>query len=125
METHLTKEELETLAQRLGLKTNVAVSGLEIALSQIVVLDKKQQDYGPHNISKFGLVGLLVRINDKFERLCNLIQNKLDPENEPLEDSFLDLSNYAVIGRLIRQGKWGGGFYSYPPSKLTKPEGAR
>jgi hypothetical protein len=125
METHLTKEELETLARRLGLKTNVAVSGLEIALSHIVVLDKKQQDYGPHNISKFGLAGLLVRINDKFERLCNLIQNKLDPENEPIEDSFLDLSNYAVIGRLIRQGKWGGGDYNYPPSKLTKPEGAR
>lgn len=110
----MTKLHIEALAQTLGLKTKVGVSALELALEQVILLDKKQQDYGPHNIGKFGLQGLLVRINDKFERLCNLISNKVNPTNEPLEDSFVDMSNYALIGRLLMKDVWTGGDYEYP-----------
>lgn len=78
---------------------------LEIAVRNIAVLDSKQKDYGSANISAFGEYGVLVRVWDKVARLRNLIGNR-SPKNESLEDSWLDLANYAIIGLLCRQNKW-------------------
>lgn len=71
-----------------------------------VLFAKKQADYGPGNIAKFGEVGLLVRMNDKFERLTNLFVNRKNANNEAIEDTLRDIANYAVIWLLVRQGKW-------------------
>jgi hypothetical protein len=63
-------------------------------------LVKKQIDYGPYNITRApggALNGLMVRMSDKMERLKNLIYNNVEPNNESIKDSFLDLANYAVI----------------------------
>ena len=27
--------------------------------------------------------------------------------NEPLEDSFLDVSNYCIMATIVKNGKWG------------------
>ena len=45
---------------------------IEQALEDITLFDKKQHDYGPQNISKFGMLGVLVRSSDKLERLIHL-----------------------------------------------------
>ena len=58
----------------------------------------KQRDYGPGNITAFGEVGVLVRLNDKIERLKHLIGNGLVPTNESLEDTWLDIVNYGRSG---------------------------
>jgi len=50
--------------------------------------------------------GLLVRMGDKFERLKNLFAFKQSPEHEPIEDSFKDMANYAIIALMIQRGKW-------------------
>ena len=80
---------------------------------------KKQMDYGPTNISmgtplatdsekRLSLVGLIVRINDKVQRLLNLVvSNDRDAQNEPVEDAFGDLSVYGIIAQIVRNGKWG------------------
>jgi len=79
---------------------------------------QKQLDYGPGNISvgtqlktqkerEFSLQGLWFRINDKIQRLLNLFINQTDPENESIEDSFLDLGNYSIISLIVKRGKWG------------------
>lgn len=104
---------IEELAKAAGIKTVVGVEALKLAIEQVVLLDRKQQDYGPHNIGKFGVPGLLVRINDKFERLLNLTKQTDAPKNESIEDSFMDMSNYCVIGRLILANKWTGGDYAF------------
>lgn len=73
------------------------------------VLVKKQQDYGPRNIADAPggpINGLLVRMNDKMERLKNLYYSDSEPQNESLEDSFLDLANYAVICLMVQRGRW-------------------
>jgi len=67
---------------------------------------KKQADYGPGNIAKFGEVGLLVRLNDKLERLINLVTQNKRPENEAIEDTLRDIANYAIIWLIVRDGKW-------------------
>ncbi len=78
----------------------------------------KNQDYSPSNINGTGMIGLATRLWDKTVRVMNLlgfnIEAKLisydaarEPKNESLEDTFVDLSNYGVIGRLMMIGKWG------------------
>lgn len=73
------------------------------------LLITKQRDYGPGNINNaFGgpMNGLLVRMGDKFERLKNLFMFAQSPEHEPIEDSFKDMANYAIIALMIQRGKW-------------------
>ena len=79
---------------------------------------KKQMDYGPSNISvgtnliteeevKLSLTGLWFRMNDKIQRIKNLLMNNQKINNEPLEDSFLDVSNYGIMATIVKNGKWG------------------
>jgi len=80
---------------------------------------KKQMDYGPSNISmgtgvgeainmKLATTALVIRINDKIQRLLNLVvSNDRDAQNEPVEDAFKDLSVYGIIAQIVRNGKWG------------------
>lgn len=73
------------------------------------LLISKHKDYGPKNISDSPggpLNGLRVRMHDKTARINNLIDNKQQARHEPLEDSFKDLANYAIIALLVLRGKW-------------------
>ena len=80
---------------------------------------KKQMDYGPTNISmgtplktdsekRLSLVGLIVRINDKVQRLLNLmVRNNREAQNESSIDAFNDLACYGIIAQIVQNGKWG------------------
>ncbi len=79
------------------------------AVDQIIgelrtIMLSKQADYGPRNITDFGEVGCLVRANDKIARLKNLLNNKSVPKNESIDDSWVDLANYAIIALMLRKG---------------------
>ena len=80
---------------------------------------QKQMDYGPSNISvgtdlateadvKLSLTGLWFRMNDKIQRLKTLLMgNKESAVDEPLEDAYLDVSNYGIMATIVKNGKWG------------------
>ena len=80
---------------------------------------RKQHDYGPGNISvgtqlqtsdeiKLSLTGLWFRMNDKIQRLKTLLMgNKESAVDEPLEDAYLDVSNYGIMATVVKNGKWG------------------
>ncbi len=80
---------------------------------------KKQMDYGPSNIAmgtsldtpeekRLSKIGLIVRINDKVQRLINLVvKNNREAQNEPAIDAFKDLSVYGIIAQIVEAGKWG------------------
>ena len=73
------------------------------------VLLKKHHDYGPKNIAQSpggALNGLRVRMHDKMARINNLIDSGVEPENESLYDSFMDLANYAVIAQMVLEDLW-------------------
>jgi hypothetical protein len=73
------------------------------------LLLKKQMDYGPTNISKAPggpINGLRVRMHDKIARINNLIDKGVDPQNESLRDSFIDLLNYSAIAIMVLEGNW-------------------
>ena len=80
----------------------------------------KQHDYGPGNISvgtqlktkeeiKLSLTGLWFRMNDKLQRVKTLLMNDRESavKDEPLEDAYLDVSNYGIMATLVGRGKWG------------------
>jgi hypothetical protein len=73
------------------------------------LLIKKHSDYGPKNISQSPggpLNGLRVRMWDKTARINNLLDSNVQPSNESLRDSFLDLLNYCAIAMMVLDGKW-------------------
>ena len=94
------------IATYLDLKTDIGVVALEKMLRLVILFDKKQSDYGKGNISKFGEKGVLVRVNDKVERLCNLLWNNKAPNFESVQDTWDDLAVYGVIGGLCHSGAW-------------------
>lgn len=82
---------------------------LRVVEQNAAVLFRKHRDYGPKNISLSpggALNGLRVRMHDKLARINHLIDSGVEPENEALIDSFLDLANYAVIAQLVIRGEW-------------------
>jgi hypothetical protein len=79
---------------------------LRLSNQAVSLCISKQKDYGPKNISAFGLVGVLVRMNDKFERLKNLTKTGKRPTNETIEDSLIDVANYAMIALAVHRGWW-------------------
>ena len=90
-----------------------------LQFEQWALFCKKQMDYGPSNISmgtelktdeekRLSLVGLIVRVNDKVQRLINLIiKNNRKAQNEPTIDAFKDLACYGIIAQIVQNGKWG------------------
>lgn len=60
---------------------------------------RKQKDYGPENIRRFGRGGLLIRMHDKVARLENLlnIDGGGKPNNESIRDNLMDVVGYACV----------------------------
>ena len=80
---------------------------------------RKQFDYGPGNIAmgtslkneeevNIALLGIIVRLNDKINRLVNLsTKHNFEAQNEPIEDAFLDTAIYAAMALIVKNQKWG------------------
>jgi len=70
------------------------------------MLCRKQHDYGHGNISKFGLVGVAVRMCDKIARAENMSKkNGVSAQiTEPLKDAYEDIIGYAVIAVMLYRG---------------------
>ena len=62
---------------------------------------KKNSDYG-NSYKDFGLIGILVRLNDKINRILTLEYKKTEVMNESIEDSINDLYNYCIIGLMYK-----------------------
>lgn len=86
---------------------------------QYEVFCRKQSNYGTSNISlgsdllkeedrKMSLIGLWFRMNDKIQRLKNMVVlGKSDAVGESIIDTFQDMSVYSIIAQLVQNGKWG------------------
>ena len=91
----------------------------KIQQEQYELFLRKQHDYGPQNVAvgsllktkadiKLSLLGLWFRIQDKTERIKTLLMR--DKENsvqdEPVVDSYNDISVYGVMAQVVSRGKW-------------------
>ena len=89
-----------------------SLDNFEDILNEIrVIMVRKHQDYGPLNIAHApggALNGLRVRMHDKLARLNHLVDNGDTPNYETIEDTLVDLANYAIIGLMVQRGQWAG-----------------
>lgn len=74
---------------------------------------EKQKGYSPNNINRLGEPGVLQRVREKCDRLASLYHNRTQMSvaemaklSEPLEDTWQDIANYAIIALLVRAGVW-------------------
>ena len=87
---------------------------------------RKQDDYGDSNIrlvldlsssssecsqnNRLAQLGIVIRMNDKISRLTNLYKkDKINSSAvlESIEDTCIDLMNYANMLMVLKKGKWG------------------
>ena len=73
---------------------------------------RKNHDYGnsaSELYEKFGLISYVVRMNDKMNRINNLVKKEAEVEDEKIEDTLLDLANYCLLAvgdmELSKDGK--------------------
>ncbi len=65
----------------------------------------KNKTYGDNNIIKIGKLGVLARIEEKIERLKNMIEKNIE-DKESKEDSWKDIIGFGIIGTMLERGKW-------------------
>ncbi len=71
-------------------------------LEQIFI--KKYKDYGKENIIEIKELGIAFKITEKLSRLKNILMQNKKPQFEPLEETWKDISIYAIIAILLRRG---------------------
>ena len=90
----------------------------KIMMEQYIIFCKKHRNYGTGNINvgtnletdgdvKLALTGLWFRLNDKIQRLKNLVVlGEPDTVGESLTDTFQDLSIYGIIAQIVQHKKF-------------------
>ena len=92
---------------------------IKIQAEMYAMFAAKHMDYGLNNIAlggdivnnsndkQFSLTGLCIRLTDKISRLKNLLINgRSFVKGEGMEDTFIDIANYGIIGLLVGRDKW-------------------
>ena len=73
----------------------------EIQQNALELFRKKNKDYGDA-FAKFGVIGVLMRIEDKLQRGISITKNQIHLGNdESLEDTLIDLHNYAAMALML------------------------
>ena len=68
----------------------------------------KNKDYGSSThdtYTKYGFTSFLVRLEDKLNRARVISQNEANVSDEKLEDTLLDLANYAILAVMELKGE--------------------
>jgi hypothetical protein len=111
------EEEMSVIEQLEKEYPTIAAGYKQIIKEQYTLFAKKHLDYGMSNISAgtqlandeekdFALTGLWYRLSDKVNRWKNLIITKQTGKNEPLTDTYQDITNYGIIAQLVERGLW-------------------
>ena len=90
----------------------------KIMMEQYILFCKKHRNYGTGNINvgtnletdsdvKLALSGLWFRLNDKIQRLKQLVvMGEPDTVCESVKDTYQDLSIYGIIAQLVSKKKF-------------------
>jgi hypothetical protein len=73
----------------------------EVQLNALELFKKKNIDYGDA-FAKFGVIGVLMRIEDKIQRSLSITKNGVNLINdEGICDTLIDLHNYAAMALIL------------------------
>lgn len=67
----------------------------------LALFTKKNADYGDA-FAKFGVIGVLMRIEDKIQRALSITKNGINlVDDESLRDTMIDLHNYSAMTMML------------------------
>jgi len=90
----------------------------KIMREQYDLFCRKMSNYGKGNIMlggdceneedrKLAIMGTTIRLNDKSNRLINMVlKNKENVVEETIDDTFQDMINYSIISLIVKRAKW-------------------
>ncbi len=73
----------------------------QIQAEALELFTRKNKDYGDA-FATFGLIGVLVRIEDKIKRALTIQQNQITLVDESIRDTLIDLHNYAAMALMLK-----------------------
>ena len=73
----------------------------KIQVEALELFTKKNIDYGDA-FAKYGLIGVLMRIEDKLQRSISITKNGVNLiTDEGIRDTLIDLHNYAAMALML------------------------
>ena len=77
----------------------------DIQSKALELFTRKNADYGDA-FSKYGVIGVLMRIEDKIQRSLSITKNGVNLiSDEGIKDTLLDLHNYAAMALMLLEEK--------------------
>ena len=90
----MVKENIDRISQM----SQVQKEGLEL-------FKKKNSDYGDA-FANYGVIGVLVRMGDKIQRLQNITKKNITlVDDEKIRDTLIDLHNYSAMAIMLLDEK--------------------
>jgi len=80
------KERLRNLT-----KKDILVAMKTTMKNGFILFKNKLNDYGLDTYKTVGAIGIYLRMKEKFNRVENLLQSKLEPNCESIEDNLQDI----------------------------------
>jgi len=67
----------------------------------LALFEKKNADYGDA-FAKYGVIGVLMRIEDKLQRSVSITKSGINMvKDEGIRDTLIDLHNYAAMALML------------------------
>jgi hypothetical protein len=86
------------MSNRIEQMTKIQSEALELFI-------KKNTDYGDA-FAEFGVIGVLVRLEDKIKRSIHITRNSVQLVNdETIRDTLIDLHNYSAMALMLLDKK--------------------
>ena len=77
----------------------------KIQAEGLELFTKKNADYGDA-FAKYGMIGVLMRIEDKIQRSLSITNKGVNlVDDERLRDTLIDLHNYAAMALMLNDEK--------------------
>lgn len=80
---------------------------VHIANEILTILNEKHKKYGTKNLEEYGLLGIIIRMNDKIQRLeTQLSLDDIEKQKSIIKDQLIDLQGYSINGlRILNETK--------------------
>jgi len=74
---------------------------IEIQSKALELFKRKNIDYGDA-FAKYGVIGVLMRIEDKLQRSLSITKNGVNlVDDESIKDTLIDLHNYSAMALML------------------------
>ena len=74
---------------------------IKVQAEGLELFEKKNKDYGDA-FAKYGVIGVLMRIQDKLQRSVSITKNGVNlVQDECIRDTLIDLHNYSAMALML------------------------